>query len=58
MMTMFTEAAFETPAKVKVNLCEDPEPEDGLTLSAVAAAAFVNANGAVVATPTDDAVRV
>ena len=32
MMTMFTEAAFATPAKVKVNFCEDPEPEDGLTL--------------------------
>src|SRR5258706_243323 len=31
-MTMFTEAAFETPAKVKVNFCEDPEPEDGVTL--------------------------
>src|SRR5258706_569241 len=31
-MTMFTDATFDTPAKVKVNRCEDPEPEDGLTL--------------------------
>ena len=30
-MIMFTEAAFVTPEKVKVNRWEDPEPEAGLT---------------------------